>query len=648
VTESTTRTINWTLGTTLPTLLITPISSDAPIAYTVTTTAGTLSPQVNASKGLAYSFGSPLSITFLQAIFGAAAPGDDLVGHVIITPAVGAPIDVTITVRVKSPGAAISSLSPASIPTATTGSFTVVLTGSGFITGVDAVKTKVGVVSGAVMVSNPNIAVNVVNSTTIVLTITVPASADPYLPFTGNGGPVALGVCNPQSGSCSVPTGTATLGIGVNPIIQTITSASSYKQATPPALTPIAAYDLLSIFGTNFCVSGGTGCISPSPATLYSATDGSTFRYPLALTPDAAGATQRNLSVTFHTHAATSTLIATAPLLFATNNQINVIVPDAVKAYIGSTVDVVVNFGFATGATMLKSLPYSLTVVDANPGVFAVGGAGQGDAAALNLGYALISTTNPVGLRTLATDSDIVQLYVTGLGVPDSDGSSSPSAWPSATCMSAANYFAAVNSSSGVTPALTSPDGLVVQSALLTSGMTAPCIKSLSAIAPTVTVGGVTATVLYAGWVPDSVAGLYQINVQVPSSGDSYNDAAGPVTLTSSAVALPIVVTANGKSSQTTGVNLWVIPRLTVTGTGLTGTHNVAWPGSQITATGGTGPYGYVVTTGTLPAGLAIDAVTGAITGTATAAGSTTVVVTATDTITPFLTGTVSITFVID
>jgi hypothetical protein len=51
----------------------------------------------------------------------------------------------------------------------------------------------------------------------------------------------------------------------------------------------------------------------------------------------------------------------------------------------------------------------------------------------------------------------------------------------------------------------------------------------------------------------------------------------------------------------------------------------------QVTATGGTGPYQYVVTSGSLPPGLTLDAATGAISGVPTATGSYLFVVTATD-----------------
>ena len=296
VSEGTTRTINWIIGTTLPSILITPISSDSPIAYTVTTTANTLSPQVSATQGIAYSFGSPISVTFLQSIFGAAAPGAALTGHVIITPASGSAVNVTITVNVKAPGATISSVSPANLPTASTGTFTVVLSGSGFVVSGDpTIATKAGVVSGGLLVADSNIAATVINSTSIALVITVPSTSDPYLPFSGNGGPVSLGVCNPQGTNCSTPTGTSGLNIGVNPIVQAVTSASSYIQASAPALNSVAPYDILSVFGTNFCVSGGTGCTGGS-AILYGGTDPVTLRYLAALSPDAAGNTQRNLA----------------------------------------------------------------------------------------------------------------------------------------------------------------------------------------------------------------------------------------------------------------------------------------------------------------------------------------------------------------
>ena len=61
----------------------------------------------------------------------------------------------------------------------------------------------------------------------------------------------------------------------------------------------------------------------------------------------------------------------------------------------------------------------------------------------------------------------------------------------------------------------------------------APCLKT----APTVTIGGKAATVTYAGWVMDSVVGLYQINAVVPSTVTSVPD-------------VPVSVTVGSVSSQ--------------------------------------------------------------------------------------------------
>jgi uncharacterized protein (TIGR03437 family) len=487
----------------------------------------------------------------------------------------------------------------------------------------------------------------VVNPTAIVLAITVPASTDPYLPFSGTGGTVTIGACNPQGSTCSAPGQTVTLTIGANPIIQAVTSAASFSQATPPALTPVAPYDILSVFGVNFCISGGTGCTGGS-ATLYGTLNPVTLGYLSTLSPDPAGATQRNVTVTFQTHGRNPTPIANAPLLFATNSQINLVVPDEVTPYIGQTVDIVVSFGYGTSnTTLLSSSTYSVTIAATDPGIFSVSGDGQGDAAALSPAYTLIDNASPAVVRNTGTDSDVIQLYVSGLGKPDSDGTGTGY---SAHCMPVAGYFAAVNTATSVSPALTSDDGLVMQSSLYPTGDIEPCVKYNSPDVPTVTVGGINAPVDFAGWVTGTVAGLYQINVQLPISTALFTDAAGdtPAAATSTPVHLPVVITANSVSSQSTGLDLWVVRGLKMTSSGATtGVVNTAWGTAAVSATDGDGTITYAVAGGsTLPAGLALSSTTGAITGTPTATGTTTVVFTATDG-TSSCTGTVSITFTV-
>jgi len=664
VSEGTTRNINWVVGQALPTMLITAVSSDSPIPYTLVT-GGKLAPIVASSQqsGLAYSFGTPIPVTFDQLLFASAVPGNVLTGTATFT--WGSPaqtIVVTINVTVQSAGATVSGISPASLPTAASGTtFTAVLTGSGFITGTDpALRTKVGIVSSGVLVTNTNITSTVINGSNIILTIIVPAVADAALPFspTGTGGSVVIGICNPVNGACSTPSGQATLSIGNNPIVQAVTSASAYLQVNPPALQTIAPYDMISIFGTNFCTSGGTGCSSSQ--VLYGTANPTTLTYPRTISPDAAGATQRNLVVTFQTQASTPVVIATAPILFATNNQINVMVPAALAANIGTNVDMVVSFGYATGATLRVGAPFGVTIASTNPGMFTVGSNGQGDGAVLDSKWAVLTAANPAAVRTNAGavsggTSDTIQLYLTGLGSPStgadnaSVGTTGNPTWGT-DCVSTSSFLTSLNAAANST--LLSIDGSIMQSALLNTDRLVPCIATGSGNSPSVTIGGRAATITYAGFVPDGIAGLYQINAKLPINGTAAftNTAGTSIASLTAPVQLPVVVTANSRTSQA-GVSIWVTPRLRVlppTGGGLTGTVGQVWAGSNnaVVASEGTSPYLYALTSGLLPAGLTFNTATGAIAGTpaANTSGTYLVTVTATDAANVPVTGSVSFT----
>jgi len=66
----------------------------------------------------------------------------------------------------------------------------------------------------------------------------------------------------------------------------------------------------------------------------------------------------------------------------------------------------------------------TVNIVATDPGIFTIGADGQGNGAILDLNNNLISSTNPAGLRstTVTGNSDIVSIYMTGLGIPDSTG----------------------------------------------------------------------------------------------------------------------------------------------------------------------------------------------------------------------------------
>jgi hypothetical protein len=207
----------------------------------------------------------------------------------------------------------------------------------------------------------------------------------------------------------------------------------------------------------------------------------------------------------------------------------------------------------------------------------------------------------------------------------------------------------------------------VIQSALLSNNL-APCLISpLSSTPnlPTAKIGNVSATVTYAGWVADSIAGLYQVNLRLPqnSAATTFTKADGStISGIAAPVELPVVVTANGVSSQS-HVTVWVAPRLTVvdpngngTGTPINtltqhckaGASCTATIPGPIVATGGQSPYVYAVTSGLLPAGLSL--IGGSITGTpgANTAGTYVLTVTATDSAVPPVTGTVTFQLQVD
>ena len=68
---------------------------------------------------------------------------------------------------------------------------------------------------------------------------------------------------------------------------------------------------------------------------------------------------------------------------------------------------------------------------------------------------------------------------------------------------------------------------------------------------------------------------------------------------------------------------------------------------AALAATGGTTPYTWSVSTGTLPAGLTLDPTTGAITGTPTAAGTVDFTVSATDSSSPAMTANQALSIVV-
>jgi len=182
-----------------------------------------------------------------------------------------------------------------------------------------------------------------------------------------------------------------------------------------------------------------------------------------------------------------------APVLYTSATQVGAIVP--YELGIGTAVNATVTYGGQT------TPPAALTVAAAAPGVFTVNGSGSGQGAVINQNATYNSLSAPAPLGS------IVSVYVTGEGRTYPNGI----------------------------------DGLVNYAGYL----------PFPALPVSVSIGGVDSVVAYAGGVAGSVAGLMQVNVQIPASlAQTFNFASGPVSI-------PVIVNVGGFLSQT-GVTLAV------------------------------------------------------------------------------------------
>lgn len=533
VSQGTTQNITWIYGSTpLPTSILTVVSSGSPTPFTVATanTTGSIGEnvptnwiQASSTQGIAYNFGTSVNITFLSDVLNNAPVGSTLTGTVTFTYGSGNTLVVTYNITVGEPNSTVSSIFPAEAPPASTGTLKVVVSGSGFTSstatctpGVCGSPTTVtigytGDGGNAVSLTGSQVGgtIQVVNANTMILTIPAMDAQTPTAVNILAPGAITLNISNGLSGETPV---TKTLTVTTAPIISSITDAASLIQTTTG--TPnLAPYELISIFGANF----DTGEAVP-------ATPDSFGRYPNTLTVPTSGG--QPLTVSFYKQGTinSSNLIANAYLIYVSNTQINALVPSGVVGSGITGLQVVVTYNSVASAV------FDATPVAANPGVFTVGSGGQGQGAILLSNYSVNSSTNE------AAPGATVLIYVSGLGAPTSTGpdTAQKTAKAPTTCISPASYFAAVNAlSPAPSTAWASDDGAIIEATNVQTDDYPPCF----ATNPTVTIEGQAATVTYAGWVADSVAGLYQINATVPTKATA-NTAA------------PVVVTIGGVSSQ--------------------------------------------------------------------------------------------------
>jgi uncharacterized protein (TIGR03437 family) len=172
-----------------------------------------------------------------------------------------------------------------------------------------------------------------------------------------------------------------------------------------------------------------------------------------------------------------------APLIYVSSTLVAAVAPYELQG--ASTANIAVTYQGAISATT------AVPVTSAAPGIFTANTTGLGQAAAVNQNGSLNSASNPAGRGSF------ISLYVTG------EGQTLPS---------------------GI-------DGKIA--------VTPPYPRPMQPV--TVTIGGVAATVTYAGGAPTAVAGLMQVNVQIPANAPT--GAAVPVTVSVGQIAAQSGVT---------------------------------------------------------------------------------------------------------
>ncbi len=222
------------------------------------------------------------------------------------------------------------------------------------------------------------------------LTVTVPY-ASTGVPFATAGATALLvGVANGANPD-RAPTGDVALTVTSAPIISNVTSASSFVDWATPRAAP---YDIISIFGTNFCAlcTGTNSVLVGAPDAVYG-------RFPLFLSPD--GGTHK-VSVVFSKPGTPATTLP-GYLLFASSTQINVLVPGAVGTAlaVSSLVNVAVGYDLTNPASAgATSAAFSLAYVASNPGIFTIESDGQGQGAITDaVSFVLNSQTAPAAVN---------------------------------------------------------------------------------------------------------------------------------------------------------------------------------------------------------------------------------------------------------
>lgn len=574
--------VSFTSSSATPAPTATLYSTDEPVPFTATctvahsassytATAGFATPCIlnglpnttatNVVNATAFTWGVGMTATLDPVLF-TATIGNTVTVTITFSNLSSAPAPVVYVYTIQPGLPTATGTMPSSISAnfSKTSAAVVVIKGTNFI-GTDAIAGS-SVVQTQVWIGNTqltNLNAGTVGSYVVAdanhLIVTLAAGTLPTV-AAGKTGSVIIGVANQVGPLAPTATqATATLNVTFNPVIYGITSTASFTQPSTVGASPsFAPYELISLFGDNLGLTGSASA---------SASFDSYGKIVSPLTVVAAVGTTKavTLLVTFK-DVATGKISFTAPALFSNASQINAIVPGGVAGDQNVTVT----------AAGLTSDNFLVHVVPADPGIFTLLSDGTGGGAIVNQDGSINGSSHK------AKAGDIVQIYMTGLGVPDSSATdvapSIATSFPN-TCVgisgtaNAPGLLQWVNkAATGYTPpAWTNIDGAVMNygahDIILGSGSDLNLPPCMATAAITVTFGpagnqvvssGQGTGIQYAGFVSGAIEGLYQINVKIPAS---LTPSGGSLLTGATAVTLNITPTGGSTYSSQAGVTIY-------------------------------------------------------------------------------------------
>lgn len=504
-------------------LSVTPTTGTTPGTLTISANGANLSPgtylgTVTVNSPNAANSPSTIAVTLTVNSGTLTATPAPTSGGLTLTLPQGGTTPATQTITLAGAPGALNFT--ASATTSTGGNWLTVTPSSGTTPGTVTISAAagtlaVGTYTGTVTISAPgatggqltyNVTLNVVTPITIVATpsaltfgytlnAAAPASQTVQITAQGPSGvtiavfPYTATVTTSAGGnwlSVTPTTGNVpgALAVAVNPtglaagnytgtITVTSGSQNGAQSATITVKLAVSAAPTPVIAAVTNAASGFAGALSPGEeVAIYGTNFGPSSVVSSTLTNNAFPTTLSNTQVLFDGVA--------APIIAVTNGQVNVMVPYGIAGR--ATTQVQVSY------LGVSSNPLAYNVTTTVPGIYTVNQAGTGQGAILDQNLSVNSASNP------AAKGSVIAIYMTGEGV---------------------------TSPASVTGQVAPSDG---------TGLNHP-VQNV-----TVTIGGVPATVQYAGSAPGLVYGVMQVNVLVPS--------------TVASGAEPLVVTVGTATSQ--------------------------------------------------------------------------------------------------